>query len=120
MRFLDLAVAALIGISAVSALAVWSPAQGDFASQQAALRSGLRAELLSFLQDHGMGWFSSVTPQGFCRAVESSSTPDVTFGGAIGSASCGLVPTSAVAEVSVTFQLPSREVTLAAWSNEGA
>lgn len=120
MRFLDIAVAALIGMSAISAMLVWNPAQGDSTARQEALRSGLRNDVLSFLEVHGVPWLYEVTPQEFCDALSSSSTPSFNLTGKLGSFTCGVVPASASAVVSITLTLPPRMVTLTAWSDGAA
>jgi hypothetical protein len=116
VRFLDIAVAVLIGTSALSGLVVWNPRPGDSASNTLAVQSELRGYLLAFLRQHGMTWFLRSPPQEVCSALSADSNATVTMSATLGPFSCsGAPPPGAVAAV-LSFSLEGSGVTLTAWS----
>ena len=117
MRFLDIAVAALIGASAITGMAAWSPQAGDSASRGAAAQGQLRDELLSFLSEPGMAWLIINSPSAACSALSGLSNSTVGVSASFGSYSCGSPPTAGSRAASLTLLLGTNDVDLEAWSS---
>lgn len=115
MRYLDIAVAALIGTSAITALVAWGPGAPDSSARQAAVRSALRDDLLEFVQTRGMVWLMGAAPAQVCAALARASAPNATLTGTVGGHSCGDPPAGSVA-VALSFALGGRGTVLEAWS----
>ncbi|HYA55554.1 MAG TPA: hypothetical protein VED22_02030 [Nitrososphaerales archaeon] len=120
MRYLDLAVAALIGTSAIAGLAAFSPRQADVASGGLAMESQLRDELLAILQRDGVAWLIRSSPQVVCVMLRGQSNSSVTFSGVIGPYRCGPSPPSSSSAASLAFYLMPYQVVLEAWPNTPA
>ena len=119
MRYLDIAVALLVGTGAIVGLAAWSPSQGDAVANVYAVRSTLYGELGAFVQDEGVAVFIG---QGgpACSALASHSNFTSGLAATIGGVSCGILPPSSSVDVSLTFQIATTRVTLWAWSTGAA
>lgn len=115
MRYLDIAVAALIGASAIAGLAAWGPGGPDSYAHQKAVQSALWGDLQEFVQKQGTAWVVESTPAQFCAALAEASSRSFTLTGALGGHSCGAPPAGSVA-VGLSFTLGGREAVLEAWS----
>lgn len=120
MRYLDLAVAALIGTSAIAGIAAFSPRQGDVASGGLAMKSELRDGLLTILQREGVTWLIQSSPNAACAYLESLSNSSVTFSGMIGPHRCGPSPPGGSPVATLGFYLTPNQVVLEAWPNAPA
>jgi hypothetical protein len=116
LRFLDIAVAALVGTSAISGILLWSPRQGDTVSAEFAVRTQLREELLGVLQSRGFAWLIQSPPGDVCAVLESMSNSSVSFSATLGASSCPLSPPTDSVSVSISLRLLPMAVTLEAWS----
>lgn len=120
MRYVDIAIAVLIGTSAITGIVAWTPRSGDIASQHTLMRTLLRDSLLAYLQHRGVVWLMRSSPQELCADLSGISNSSVTFSATSGSFSCGSPPLGVAALSTLTLQLTSYQVTLEAWSNAGA
>ena len=116
MRYLDLAVAAMIGASALSGILAWTPRTGDSASSSEILESHMRDQLLSYLRSRGTTWLLTATPDEICVDIGRLSNSSVRFGAIIGTVSCPSEPQVENVEANLTLHLLQREVVLEAWS----
>jgi len=116
MRFVDLAIAALIGISSIAGLVAFSPRQGDDASNSLAVETQLRDELVSVLQQKGIVWFMQSSPTASCEYLRGLSNSSVSFSGAIGPYSCGPPPPPGVPLAELNVTLTPYQVSLEAWA----
>ena len=116
MRYLDLAVAVLIGSSAITGVVALTPRPGDSASDALALQSHIRDELLGFLESRGTPWLLVASPSAFCADLGRLSNSTVTLGGSIGGIACGTSPPAGAVAANLTLDLISREVVLEGWS----
>lgn len=120
MRYIDIAVAALIGASALTGISVWTPGPYDAAAKRSSLHAALQGELQGFVQSQGMVWFLRSTSGAFCSSLARASNSTVVFSGDIGGSPCGDPPPPGAVAASLHFTLAAREYELTAWSNEGA
>lgn len=116
MRFVDLAVAALIGTSALTGFIAWSPGQGDAAAREAALRSQLRDSLLGMLQQKGIPWILQSPPTTVCSYFAGRSNSSFGVDVTLGSTTCGTKPAPGAVTATISMKLLPFEVTLEAWS----
>ncbi len=116
MRFLDIAVAVMIGVSAVSSIAVWTPRSGDALSDRIALQTQLRDKLVAFVKNRGLPWLLHASPAEVCAAMASSVTPPASVFASMGGQSCGAPPPGGAVVSNLTLPLLPFEVTLVAWS----
>jgi len=115
MRYLDLAVATLIGMSTVTALVVLSPSPIDTAAAGQMSVIQARDELLGYLQRQGSAWLLLAPPVAVCGSLGSLSSPTVSFSAVINGHPCRVPPTGATV-VNLTLSFSSRKVVLEAWS----
>lgn len=116
MRYIDLAVAALIGVSAITGVMAWAPAGGDATSLQIERQMQLRDYLLLFLRQHGIAWLLATPTEAVCSYLASLSNSSFGVAATFGSVSCGVPPENGSVAANVTLKLASSEVTLVAWS----
>ena len=114
LRYIDLAVAAMIGASAISGLVVWSPRSGDSVSQTVMLQLELRDRLLGYLQQRGVVWFLHSPQAMICSALAKSSNSSVVMSALIGGEACSPQP-EGEPMATLTLRFITIEVTLEAW-----
>ena len=117
MRFIDIAVAALIGSSAVIGIAAWSPRAGDVGAQQLGVQVQLRDRLVEFLLRHGVVQ-SLEYPAAACRLLAEASNSTFRLYATVGSSSCGAPPRNGSPSAALSLRLVGSEVVLVAWSSE--
>jgi hypothetical protein len=115
MRYLDLAVATMIGMSSVTALVVLSPSPFDAAADRQASNLVVRDDLLGYLRGQGAAWLSSAPPQEVCQSIARASSSAVSFDAVIDNDPCGVAPYG-VMVVNLTLAFSERTVILEAWS----
>ena len=116
MRYVDLAVAALIGASAIAGIFAWEPATGDAGAAKLGRQVRLRDALLGVLQEHGISWILASPPDAFCAYLESRSNSTFGIAATIGGFSCGSPPPRGSVVANLSMRLVPSEVTLQAWS----
>ena len=116
MRYLDLAMATLIGTSAITGIIAWNPSTGDAYSRQAELQINLSDGLLSLLQDRGTAWFIRSPPSAVCAYLAASTNSSYRIYATVGSLTCGSPPQEGSTVAALTLAMTPLEVTLAAWS----
>lgn len=114
MRFIDLAVAALIGSSAITGMVAWSPRAGDAGAQRLGAQVQLRDRLLELFRRNGMSWLES--PVAACRLISDASNSTFRLFATIGSSTCGTPPRGGSPSVTLSLRLVPYEVVLVAWS----
>ena len=117
MRYIDIAVAALVGTSAISGLLAWTPRTGDADSNRLALQSHMRDGLLAFVRQRGIPWILGSSPEEVCAVVSKASNSSVFVFGSDGGTSCGTPPPTGAVVSTLTFHLLNLEVVLGEWSN---
>lgn len=118
MRYLDIAVAAAIGVLSTSVVLAWSPTPFEASSRLAAQDADLRSLLVSFVSQRGLVWLQDSSFSALCAALSSSSNSTVTLSAESGGNECDLPPTGGYAYANVTLPMRNGEVDLEAW--EGA
>jgi hypothetical protein len=116
LRYVDIALAAMIGGSAITGILAWNPQDGDAGSHEALLQSHLRDRLLAVVQDKGVLWLLSPL-NSVCSYLASLSNSTSGVYAVIGAGSCGSRPVPGSVEASLSMNLYSSEVTLVAWSS---
>ncbi|MDG6985187.1 MAG: hypothetical protein JRM73_00375 [Nitrososphaerota archaeon] len=120
MRYLDLAVAVLVGTSAVAGVSAWSPAPGDSASARLQTTMALRDDIAGFVQSKGMSWFFSTPPEEVCSVAYRSLGPADLMSAEVGAFACPGHPPASADVATLTFRIATTEVTLTAWSDAAA
>ena len=115
MRFIDIAVAALIGSSAITGIIVWSPKAGDVAARQLGTQVRRRDGLVDLLRRGGM--VSLESPSAACALLAEASNSTFTLYATAGASSCGSPPKEGSPSATLSFRLVSFEVVLVAWSS---
>lgn len=115
MRFIDLALAALIGTSAITGIVAWNPEGGDTGTRRLETALQLRDRLVEFLQQDGMIQFES--PAAACHALSGASNSTFRLYAVLGPDSCGSPPTGGSPSATLSFRLAQSEVELVAWSS---
>ena len=117
MRFLDLAMAGLIGTSALLGMSAFAPRHADMASSSLAKEAQLRDGLLALLEHRGASWLIQSSPETVCAFLLGISNSSVTFSGGIGSLRCGAPPGPGIPVAVISIQLLGRQVVLEAWAD---
>lgn len=119
MRFLDLGVAAAVGLVGLASLYAISPQVFDSASRQSL--SGARATdgLVQAVMTKGLVWFQDAPSQDLCAYLGSISNSSSQFSAKVDSVPCGTGPPSGVL-ANMTLRLGSRTVSIWDWSAERA
>jgi len=117
LKFLDIAVAVLIGASAITGILVWSPLQGDAASAEFAARTRLRDSLLEIVQGRGIPWLIQTPTAEVCAALADMSNSSVSYSAILGSYSCPASPPADSVSETIILRLLPMAVTLEAWSD---
>ena len=115
MRYLDIAVAVMVGTAAITGLVVWTPAQGDSASASFQERTALRDRMVSFVETRGVTWFVTTPEAEICADVQGAANSTFVLSVQVGSSSCGVPPPEGAVFASISFQLVQSQVTLTAW-----
>ena len=116
MRFLDIAVAAVIGLLSTSLIGVSSPAGNDFTAYKEHKQAALRDRVEGLLNSGGLVWLQDARPEDICARLESLSNSSVAFSAVVSAVPCSLPPIRAVASANLSVILPSRTVVLEAWA----
>ena len=120
MRYLDIAVAAMVGTAAMAGLSVWSPGQADAAALRLRTQAALRDSLVAFVDSKGVPWLASAPWAEVCSALSAASNSTLFMSAQAGTASCGPPPHSDATSAQISFRLASRQVNLSAWSSAAA
>jgi hypothetical protein len=118
VRYIDIAVAILIGTSSIAALVNWSPTSFDANSDNLKLQTSLRDGLLTYYEQRGTVWFMQSNPSAVCSDLGRLANSSVGFGASFDATSCGGSPPAGSVVASISFTISSMKVTLRAW--EGA
>jgi hypothetical protein len=116
LRFLDIAVAVMVGIASMAGLAAWSPRGGDALSYQSAVQVRLRDELVHFLDSRGLPWILQARAVDVCTALATDIAPPDGAQVNLGGASCGSQPPAGAVVAELTLNLLPMAVVLEAWS----
>lgn len=115
MRYIDIAVAALIGLAAITGEFALSPWPADAMSVSLASRSGLRDSLLTIVELKGTTWLLISSFSQMCDYLDQLSNSTVTFTATIGSQPCANQPGPGYMVAVLDFPLKPRPVELEAW-----
>jgi hypothetical protein len=115
MRFVDLAVAGMIGISSLGLLIVWNPQANDLAAGRALERARLRDLLVRFVDREGLVSLQQSPPGQICEKFSALTNATLQVEAEIGSYSCGAPPPPYSNAANLTMALGPREVSLLAW-----
>ena len=116
MRYIDLAVAALIGTSTLTGMVAWDPTGADSNSRWLHIQTALRDNLEGFLRGKGAPWLLQSPPDVVCSTVVGASNSTFGMAATVGSLSCGPPPPPGSAAVKLGAKLGLVEVTLVEWS----
>lgn len=116
MRWLDIALATMIGVSAISGIVTWDPRVADTGSHRLMLENRLGDALVSYLDSRGLPWIQESSPVAICADLESLSN-SIALSANINSFSCGPSPPKGATIMTLTLHLGVRDVTLQTWSS---
>lgn len=117
MRVLDVAVAAIIGVSAIAFMLYWNPAGFTSATNQHLEEASLRGVLLTAVSSKGIPWLGIASPEQVCVGLSAFSNSSVTVSAVIDGIPCGPGPASGSVCANLTVPLESRVVVLRAWAD---
>lgn len=120
MRYVDIAIAGMIGLSSITAIASFTPRPGDLTSHYALEQIRARDALLAYLNQRGVAWFLESSTSEICADIASMSNGSVDFSATLGSVSCGGPHSNTRLIAALSLNLTRYEVTLEAWLSEGA
>lgn len=106
----------MIGVSAISAIAIWNPRVADTSSHRLMLENRLRDRLVSYVDYRGLPWIEQSSPEEICTDLKMQSG-SIVLSAIIDSFSCGPSVPKGAAIMTLGLQLDIRDVTLQAWSS---
>ena len=115
MRFLDIAVATMIGTSGLAALGVWNPQASDSTAAEAALRIKLHDGLVSAVEAMGLAALSSLPFSDLCTQIATLPVDSYTLSASVGPSQCDPSPPQGLHVESMTLDFGGRSVTVEAW-----
>lgn len=117
MRFVDLGLAAVIGLTAVGVLVQWSPGPYEDSARASRVEGSLRSQLVGFVDSWGLVKLYQSSPSQICSGIGALSNSTARFAGVVDGTRClGSPPGGAVvAELNIT--LPGKEMTFVGWSD---
>ncbi len=116
MKFLDVAVAVIIGLSAFVSLDAFSPTANVAASYALERQASARDSLSALIASPGVAWLQSASMAQTCALLASLSNNSVVFSATQGAVACRGAPAGAVASANLTLSFPSRTLVLEAWA----
>ena len=119
MRYVDLAIAALVGTSAITGVLAWSPQGSDRDASVQILEAAIRDELLANVQARGTVWILSASTASLCSEVSSLSNSTFTFGAMVDGEPCA-PSAQGVVRANVTLAFFARQIVLQGWSDAQA
>ena len=120
MRFIDLAAAALIGISSVTALIALNPSASDSNAAASAKQISLQETLFAYVEAHGLVWLQNSPFQIICSSLEESSASNYTLSALEGTSQCTQLPPGGTATAHLPVGGRAGTLELIAWSDAGA
>ena len=117
MRYIDLAVAALVGTSALAGIVAWDPGTADSGARGLKLQAVLRDDLTAYVQGRGVAWFARSPPSVICSALAGASNSTFGMQATLGSLSCGSPPPPGSLTATLSMTLLPFEVKVEAWSS---
>jgi hypothetical protein len=115
VKFIDIAVAGMIGISSIASLLVWTPSTYDIAAQRAAEQVRLRDGLMNVVDSYGLYWLQESPPRGICTALGMMSNSAVTFSATVDGVPCSVPRGPLGVEANLTVRIGARLVDLESW-----
>ena len=116
MKYVDIAVAILVGASAITGILLWTPGTGDLRAREMATRAELRDRVAGLIQAKEMSWFLSTPPQAVCSYFADLSNSTVRLHATVDGTTCGGAPPVDAVRASISFRLESLQVDVEAWS----
>jgi hypothetical protein len=115
MRFVDLAVAGIIGAATVGALIYWSPGPFLDSSHRSRAEGAMLDRLAGLVDSRGLAWFLDSDLSSICGFFASVSNSTILYSADVGGEQCPGTPSSGSASVTLVLPLPSKEVILEGW-----
>ena len=116
MKYVDIAVAVLVGASAITGILLWTPGTGDLQARELATKAELREIVSGLIQAKGMGWFLSTPPSAVCSYFADLSNSTIHLLATVNGTTCGGAPPVDAVRASISFRLVSLKVDVEAWS----
>lgn len=115
MRFLDLAVAGIIGLVVIGAGGALAPGLADAAAASTSEVIFLRDALLAAVEEEGLVRLQLYTFEQVCSWLSSISNSTITFSGAVGGVECSGGPPSGTPFAVLSLDVGSDRLVLRAW-----
>jgi hypothetical protein len=119
LRFLDIAVAAIIGLISTTAIVIWSPTPYASASHDYQVEIGLRDLLVEIVENTGVYGMQRSSFSEICSIVARYSNSSVTVSAEMGGNDCVAGPQTGSIGSMLTVPLFTGQVILQAWEREG-
>ena len=115
MRFLDLAVAVLIGVSSLGILGVCTPQHAERTSAVADVRMRIDYGILGAVRRVGIVTLASSGVQYACARISSESNGTMSFSAVVDGHQCQPVPPAGAIVDSLNLTLPGRHLVIEGW-----
>lgn len=119
MRFIDVSVAAIIGLTTVASLVAWNPYSFEEGSRVFARDASLQDLLTAIVAREGVPWIQRTSYSSICNGISQYSNSSVEVSAVVNGVAC--YPPTAYGEPSanLTVEAGSSRVTLLAWQVTG-
>jgi hypothetical protein len=119
LRFLDLAVAALIGAASIASFWVWNPGGYGLQSWRAQEETNLDVFLTNHVNTFGLLLLQDANFHDLCMQIVSLSNSTLAVSAILNSTPCAPQPTPHAVTANLTLGFPSRVVVIEAWYTAG-
>jgi hypothetical protein len=119
LRFLDIAVAAVIGLVSTTAIVAWSPTPYASTSHSYQVEIGLRDLLVKIVEDEGVVGIQRSSFSEICSIAARYTNSSVTVSAEMGGNDCVAGPPSGSIGSTLEIPLYTGQVILEAWETEG-
>jgi hypothetical protein len=119
LRYIDVSVAAIIGLASVASLAVWSPYSFEDGIVLYTRQASLQDYLTGVVAALGVPWFQRTSPSSICGALSSYSNSTIEVTAVVNGLACAPPPSLGAPSANLTIDVGSERVTLQAWQVAG-
>lgn len=119
MRFIDVSVAAIIGLTTVASLVAWNPYSFEEGSRLYMREASLQDRLTAIVAKEGVPWIQQASFSSICSTISHYSNSTVEVSAIVNGKACSPPPAYGAPSANLTVEAGSERVTLVAWQTAG-
>ncbi|MDV3277421.1 MAG: hypothetical protein LYZ69_03010 [Nitrososphaerales archaeon] len=119
MRFVDVSVAAIIGMTALASLVAWNPYSFEEGSRLYLREASLQDYMTTIVAAEGVPWFQHASFSSICNRLSQYSNSTVEVSAVVDGLACSTPPPRGAPSANLTIDVGSARVLLQAWQVAG-